>query len=171
MPPVSLDASPAGIRRLMTRKTLAAYRQRTAVARQLGVSESEIAALQHLSEGGITPGELGRRLQLTSGGMTALLHRLYARQHIVRRPHPIDRRSVIVSADPAVLESIGEIFAPLVADADAITARLPPRDRQIAHDYLACIVESSERHADLLVAGADESSDLEDDDDALHLWA
>lgn len=155
----------------MNRKILSAYRQRTAVARQLKVSESEIAALQQLSEGSLTPGELGRRLQLTSGGMTALLHRLYARHHIVRRPHPTDRRSVIVSPDPAVLDNIRELFAPLVAEADSITARLAPRERQIVHDYLAFVVASSERHAELLITDADAASDLDEDDDALHLWA
>jgi DNA-binding MarR family transcriptional regulator len=162
--------SPVGIRLLINRKVLAAYRHRTAVARRLGMSESEIAALTHLAEGGMTPGELGRRLQLTSGGMTALLQRLHRAGHIVRRRHPTDRRSVIVSASPAVLERIAELYAPLVADADKLTAELSETDRDVIHRYLEGIVASSEGRADELIADA-EAADVIPDDDALHLWA
>jgi DNA-binding MarR family transcriptional regulator len=162
--------SPIGIRLLINRKVLAAYRHRTAVARRLEMSESEIAALTHLAEGGMTPGELGRRLQLTSGGMTALLHRLHRAGHIVRRRHPTDRRSVIVSASPAVLDRIAELYAPLAVDADRLTAQLSERDREVVHRYLEGIVTSSEQRADELVADA-EAADVLPDDDALHLWA
>lgn len=163
-------ASPVAIRLLINRKVLAAYRHRTAVARRLDMSESEISALTHLAEGGMTPGELGRRLQLTSGGMTALLHRLDRAGHILRRPHPTDRRSVIVSANPTVLGQIGELYAPLVADADEITGRLSAREREGIRRYLEELVSSSERRAEELVADT-ESADVEPDDDALHLWA
>lgn len=163
-------ASPVGIRLLINRKVLAAYRHRTAAARRLEMSESEISALTHLAEGGMTPGELGRRLQLTSGGMTALLHRLDRAGHIIRRPHPTDRRSVIVSANPVVLANIGELYAPLVADADEITSRLSKRERESISRYLQTVVASSERRAEELVADA-EAAEVEPDDDALHLWA
>src|SRR4051812_37305668 len=136
---------PVALRVLMHRKVLAAYRHRTAVARRLLMGESEIAALTHLAEGGMTPGELGRRMQLTSGGMTALLHRLHRAGHIARRPHPTDRRSVMVSANPEVLQRIGELVAPLVADADDISSQLSARDRAVVHAYLERIVVSGER--------------------------
>ncbi|HEX7299600.1 MAG TPA: MarR family transcriptional regulator [Solirubrobacteraceae bacterium] len=165
------DRAPfVGVRLLINRKVLAAYRHRTAVARRLDMSESEIAALTHLAEGGMTPGELGRRLQLTSGGMTALLHRLHRAGHIVRRRHPTDRRSVIVSASPVVLQRIAELYAPLAADADELTAQLSEHDREVVHRYLEAIVASSERRADELVADA-EAAEVLPDEDALHLWA
>jgi DNA-binding MarR family transcriptional regulator len=162
--------SPVAFRVLMHRKVLAAYRHRTAVARRLRMGESEIAALTHLAEGGMTPGELGRRMQLTSGGMTALLHRLYRAGHIARRPHPKDRRSVLVSANPEVLQRIAELLAPLVADADEISAELSARDRAVVLRYLERIVASSERRADELVTDTD-AADAMPDEEALHLWA
>jgi DNA-binding MarR family transcriptional regulator len=162
--------SPVLLRVLMHRKVLAAYRHRTAVARRLHMGESEIAALTHLAEGGMTPGELGRRMQLTSGGMTALLHRLHRAGHIARRPHPKDRRSVMVSANPDVLQRIAELVAPLVADADEIGSQLSAHDRAAVHRYLELIVASSERRADELVTDA-EAADAMPDEDALHLWA
>lgn len=164
------DDQTIAIRLLLNRKVSAAYRHRTAVARRLGMSESEIAALAHLAEGGMTPGELGRRLQLTSGGMTALLHRLDRAGHIGERPHPTDRRSVIVRAKPAVLEEIGELYAPLARDADELTHRLTPREREVLRRYLDEIATVSERRADELITGTDEV-ESEPEDDALHLWA
>jgi DNA-binding MarR family transcriptional regulator len=161
---------PARLRLLVHRKLMAASLQRTAVARRLHMGESEIAALTHLAGGAMTPGELGHRLQLTSGGMTALLHRLHKAGHIARQPHPTDRRSVMVSANPEVLERIAELFAPLVADADEIANELSARDREVIHRYLERIVASSERRADELVTDAD-AADAMPDDDALHLWA
>jgi DNA-binding MarR family transcriptional regulator len=158
------------MRRLLHRKVLAAYRHRAAVARKLGITEAELSALLHLSERAMTPGELGGRLQLTSGGMTALLHRLNRAGHIGRRPHPGDRRSIVVSAKPAILERIAELFAPLVADADELTGQLSARDRAVVHDYLDAIVASSERRADELVADR-EAADASPPDDAVHLWA
>jgi DNA-binding MarR family transcriptional regulator len=162
--------SPVALRVLMHRKVLAAYRHRTAVARRLEMGESEIAALTHLAEGGMTPGELGRRLQLTSGGMTALLHRLDRAGHIARRPHPRDRRSVLIIVNPDVLRRIAELVAPLVEHEDEIAGQLSPRDRAAVHGYLERIVASSERRADELVTDA-EAADAMPDEEAQHLWA
>jgi DNA-binding MarR family transcriptional regulator len=134
------------------------------------MAESEIAALTHLAEGSMTPGELGRRMQLTSGGMTALLHRLHRAGHVNRRPHPSDRRSVVVSANPETLRSIAELVAPLVEDADEIATQLSARDREVVHRYLERVVTSSERRADELVTDT-EAADAMPDEEALHLWA
>lgn len=162
--------TPVAIRRLINRKILASYRQRIAVARHLGMSESEISALAHLAEGGLTPGDLGRRLQVTSGGMTSLLQRLDRRGHITRRPHPTDRRSVIVTAKREVLEQIGDRYAQLIEETDALTADFTGREREAIHRYLALVVACSERHAERLVLDVD-AAEVLPDDDALHLWA
>lgn len=164
------EPSPPSLRLLIHRKILAAQRQRTAVARRMGMGETEIAALTHLAEGGMTPGELGRRLQLTSGGMTALLHRLHRAGHIARRPHPTDRRSVMISANPEVLERIAELVAPLAGDVDEISAELGARDHEVVRRYLERLVTVSERRADELVTDA-EAADAMPDDEAMHLWA
>jgi DNA-binding MarR family transcriptional regulator len=164
-------ASCAAVRLLLHRKTIAAYRYRSAVARKLGVTESEIAVLTHLSEGAMTPGELGRRLQLTSGGMTSVLHRLRKAGRITKRPHPTDHRSTLISARPEVLEGIAELYAPLVADMDRLSGGLLGRDREVLRQYLASVVALSERRADELIAAPDADDDTIRPNDALHLWA
>ena len=118
----------------------------------------------------MTPGELGRRLQLTSGGMTALLHRLHKAGHIARRPHPTDRRSVVVSANPQILERITELVAPLAADVDRLAAELSPGEHEVVHGFLERLATVSERRADELVTDV-EAAEALPAEDAMHLWA
>jgi DNA-binding MarR family transcriptional regulator len=158
------------IRGLLNRKVLAAYRHRAAMARRLGLSESEVTALAYLAQGAMTPGQLGDRLQLTSGGVTALLHRLERAGHIDRRPHPRDKRSVILTASPEILEAAADCHAQLVADTDAVADRLSPRERAIVARYLAEIADLSERNAEVLIARVEEE-EAPADDDLLHIWA
>src|ERR671914_1950291 len=77
-----------------------------AMARRTGLGLSEMAALEHLrhSHGGLTPTELGRRLSLSSGAITALVDRLERTGHVERRPKPPDRRSSGVLPGPRGLE-------------------------------------------------------------------
>jgi DNA-binding MarR family transcriptional regulator len=163
-------SSPAAIRLLMHRKVLAAYRHRAAVARRLGMSESEVTALAHLAQGGMTPGELGRRLQLTSGGVTALLHRLERAGHVDRKPHRRDRRSVIVTANPTMLERIAEFYGPLANDMDELGAGFSGREREVIARYLHGVAVASEQRVEELIREGEEA-DSAPDEDALHLWA
>jgi DNA-binding MarR family transcriptional regulator len=113
----------ADLRELLHRVELAGQFQRAARARQTGVHQVELAALEHLSvTGGLTPGELGHRLGLTSGGVTALAGRLIDAGHAVRAPHPHDRRMRILTATPAGEAHLAEQIAPVLAPADRVLA-------------------------------------------------
>lgn len=58
---------------------------------------SEIVANEHLRlDGPLTPKELSRRVQMGSGGTTAIIDRLEQRGFVERVKHPTDRRSVLV---------------------------------------------------------------------------
>jgi DNA-binding MarR family transcriptional regulator len=163
--------TPQAIRLLLHRKVLAAQRHRAAVARLLGISTSEVTALAYLAQGGMTPGQLGDRLQLTSGGVTALLHRLERGGHVKRRPHPRDKRSVVLIVSREILEQVANCYAPLVADQDAITGQLSDADRAVLAAYLARIAALSERQVDDMVARLEQESAEVPDNDAMHLWA
>ncbi|MEI8080033.1 MAG: MarR family transcriptional regulator, partial [bacterium] len=55
-------------------------------------------ALEHLdADGSLGPSELARRLQLTTGAVTALVDRLEASGHVARAPHPSDRRRIVIT--------------------------------------------------------------------------
>jgi DNA-binding MarR family transcriptional regulator len=77
-------------------------RYRESVANQLAVGTSEVVALGYLfQEGPLTPRELGLRLNLTSGSITALLDRLENSGFVARSQHPDDRRSLLATVTPA----------------------------------------------------------------------
>src|SRR5688572_32267364 len=85
------------------------------VCRRHQVTRTEFDALDELSTGeGLTPGELGTRLSLTSGSVTALIDRLERLGWAQRSPHPDDRRKVVVRSTPQADEvGLAEI-GPLV---------------------------------------------------------
>jgi DNA-binding MarR family transcriptional regulator len=109
------------LRHLLHRVELAGQYQRAARARQAGVHQVELAALEHLSVmGGLTPGELGHRLGLTSGGMTALAGRLIDAGYVERAPHPHDRRMRVLTATPAGDAHLADYLEPVLAPAERL---------------------------------------------------
>lgn len=87
------------------------------VARRLGVSPTETQCLYVLSRfGPATPGELARRVNLTSGATTRMLDRLLAAGHITRSPDPHDRRRVVVAPAGDGIARIAAMYEPLNAD-------------------------------------------------------
>ena len=143
----------ATLRALLARKSLADARQRAAAARLLGLTESDVLAIQQLAwAGALTPGQLGAQLRLTSGGTTALVQRLLRLSYVVREPHPVDRRSTLLRLTPEAERDAGALYAPLVGELDEIAARLGDGD---ALALLEAVATAAERHADQLAHAAD----------------
>jgi DNA-binding MarR family transcriptional regulator len=102
------------IAQALERYELAGAYHRAARARQIGVPQIELAALEHLyARDGLTPGELGHRLGLTSGGVTALTGRLVDAGYLEREPHPDDGRMRVLTLSPAGEERLREHMAPV----------------------------------------------------------
>jgi DNA-binding MarR family transcriptional regulator len=129
------------LRRLLHRAELAGQYQRAARARQAGVHGVELAALEHLSvTGGLTPGELGHRLGLTSGGVTALAGRLIDAGHVERAPHPRDRRMRILTTTDAGEAHLAGLIDPVIAPADRVLAWLTDEDAALLERFLDSLV-------------------------------
>jgi DNA-binding MarR family transcriptional regulator len=144
----STDYSPERLRDFQQRRSLASERHRAAMARMLGLSEKEAAAILLLARSGhLTPGQLGSLLSLTSGGVTALTQRLERAGHIRRQPHPADGRSTVLSAAPGIIERARSCMAPLVSDLDAVATRLSANEREAIGRFLEEVAAVSERHA------------------------
>jgi DNA-binding MarR family transcriptional regulator len=155
-PDPSLEPRPQErIRELVNRRTDAAAQHRAAFGRLLDLNATEAAAVLHIGRSGqLRPGDLARRLGLTSGGVTALVHRLERSGHVRRHAHPRDRRSTLLSLTPATVTRASETLAPLVADLDAVVERLPATERAAVIRFLERTTEIAERHADALSAAA-----------------
>jgi DNA-binding MarR family transcriptional regulator len=147
---------PTRIRAALHRKALADARQRAALARRLGLTDSEVLAVQHLARAGeLTPGQLGGLLQLSSGGTTGLIHRLERAGHVSRHAHPRDGRSAVVRLTPAIAAWATDAWAPFVADVEALASALSEREQEVVQRFLESAAEAAERHADRLVRDAD----------------
>ena len=147
------------IRAALHRKALADARQRAALARRLGLTESEVLAVQHLARAGeLTPGQLGGLLQLSSGGTTGLVHRLERAGHVTRHAHPHDRRSAVVRLTPAIAAWATEAWAPFVAELDALVEAMAPDEREVVRRFVDGTAQAAERHADRVVRDADASA-------------
>lgn len=85
------------------------YRRVMAGATGTGVLES--AAIGELrARGPLPPSALAERLGIASASMTAMLDRLTLAGLLVRRPHPRDRRSLLVELTPHGHATIGAAF-------------------------------------------------------------
>ena len=73
-------------------------------AKQLGVHPSDIRCLNALIDGPMSAGEIGTRLGLTTGTVTALVNRLVKAGYAVRRVGALDKRQIEVSLDPRFSE-------------------------------------------------------------------
>lgn len=144
---IGLDRSEV-IRAALYRKGLADARQRAAVARRLGVTDSEVVAIQHLARAGeLTPGRLGALLQLSSGGVTGLVQRLQRAGHVTRHPSAIDRRSAVVRLSPAVAAQASELWAPFVEEIDERVSDLSEYEREVVRRFLEATADAAERHS------------------------
>jgi DNA-binding MarR family transcriptional regulator len=167
-----VQTSAEAIRAALNRKDLAAARQRTELARLLGLAETDVLAVQHLALAGrMTASRLGAQLRMTSGGSTALVQRLLRQNCIVREPHPHDRRSTLLRLTPEVERRAGEALAPLVHRIDRLTADLPAPERRRLADVLAQIAEAAEVHADELTRQSDAAARAANGSPVPTLWA
>jgi DNA-binding MarR family transcriptional regulator len=160
------------IRRALSRHALATARHRAAVARLLGLGETELLAVQHLGLAGrLTPSALGTQLGLTSGGTTALVQRLERAGHVTREAHPDDGRSTLLRLTSSSEARATEAFAALVSELDRLAGELSARDRAVVDEFVARVATAAERHADTAAREADARERASIGEPVPGLWA
>lgn len=111
------------------------------VAGRLGMDEAELLTLARLavdeSQG---PADLARSLHMTSGAMTAVLDRIAGHGHLVRRPHPTDRRRVTLHLTESAHEAARAAIVPLTETITELGRRLSPAERAAVGRYLEELV-------------------------------
>jgi DNA-binding MarR family transcriptional regulator len=153
-----MSAEPDPIREALNRKELAAVRQRAALAALLGLGETDVLAIQHLAAAGrLTSARLAALLGITSGGCTALVHRLERAGCVRREPHPSDGRSALLALTPRVQAQVEELLAPLARRLDGLAAGLSAADRATVAHFLERVADAGELHAEELARRADAS--------------
>ncbi|MFI6500545.1 MarR family winged helix-turn-helix transcriptional regulator [Nonomuraea typhae] len=117
---------------------------RHAMAKDLGLPYTDALALEHVlsADTPIGPGELGRRLGVSTASATVLVDRLVAGGRLVRHPDLHDgRRRVLQAAEQARKDAI-TAMTPLLRTLDAATARLDDGTTAAVVAYLRDIAEA-----------------------------
>ena len=121
-------------------------RMRSALARAAGIAGADLDALEHLeADGPLTQRQLGERLSLTSGAITMLVDRLADAGWVRRRPHPNDRRAVLLELAAEGPESIPTGLAEYHARIAALTSAIPPKQREPIRTFLEAAAEAAAR--------------------------
>jgi DNA-binding MarR family transcriptional regulator len=131
-------------------------RQNQAAIHDVGVSE--LLALEHLFyDGELTPGELGARLGLSSGTMTALVDRLDGAGYAARTPNPDDRRSQLVRISETGSATMGSIYASFAGSVQDTLAEMPASTRHALVDALFALAADIDGYAASLIDAPQEA--------------
>jgi len=94
------------------------------------VGMSDFAILEMLLHKGPQPvNDIGRRIGLTSGAITAAVDRLESSELVTREAHPTDRRARVVQLTARGKEQAGRLFAGHKAAMDSVANELSPNER------------------------------------------
>jgi len=119
-------------------------RMRAALASGAGISATDLDALEHLeADGPLTQRQLGERLSLTSGAITMLVDRLERAGWVRRRPHPSDRRYVLVELSEQVPERTPAGLAAYHARIRAIAGKVPAEHRDAVRSFLQAAADAA----------------------------
>jgi DNA-binding MarR family transcriptional regulator len=126
-------------------------RMRAAIASEAGISATDLDALEHLeADGPLTQRELGDRLSLTSGAITMLVDRLEAGGWVRRRPHPTDRRYLLVELAGQALERTPPALVAYHAQVRRLAAEIPATSRKAVGAFLGAVADAASSTADEL---------------------
>lgn len=114
-------------------------RRRTRQSMSMG--ENELTVLRFLTRAAgedvdVTPMDLARRLGISTASMTALLDRLERSGHLCRRPHPSDRRKVLVSSTPHADDEMRDTLASMHARMMQATRGMTEGETAVVTDFL-----------------------------------
>lgn len=116
------------------------------MARRLGVTTTDLDAVTLLIEGEpMGPVELGERLGIRSASATALADRLEANRHAERRPHPSDRRRVVLVPTEHAVQEAWRALMPLLEAVDAAHDGFSEEERAVVTRYLHEVGEALQR--------------------------
>ena len=112
------------------------------VGQALEVNTTDLSAMEHLiQEGSLTPGELSRRLDISTAATTLVVDRLVALGHAQRHPHSSDRRKVVVvPAQESVTRAFQQLH-PVIGGVAAVTQDLSDDERKVIEAFLARVVD------------------------------
>lgn len=132
---------------LLRRYRAADQEMRRRTRDSMGMGETDLLALRYVlkaeREGALlTPGMLAKRIRISTASTTVLIDRLERSGHLARRPHPTDRRSLVVvsttGSDAEVRETLGRMHRAMIDVADS----LDPDELRAVARFLAGMIDA-----------------------------
>jgi DNA-binding MarR family transcriptional regulator len=106
-------------------------------AKELGLGTTDFIALIRATYGeGATGAQLAQAFGMRSSSVTGLADRLEAKGLIARRPHPTDRRTVLLHATRRGQSTVRRGIGPLVEQVQALADDLDADDRETIATFL-----------------------------------
>ncbi|WP_372734699.1 MarR family winged helix-turn-helix transcriptional regulator [Nocardioides sp.] len=130
--------------RALRQVTQAAVRVRPMVAKRAGLGHSELVALEHLMAGPMGPGELARRLEVTTAASTGVVDRLEQRGHVTRVAHSGDRRRTDVVITDSGRAEVQALLRPMFAALQDLDDSLDETERRVVAGYLRGVLSAFE---------------------------
>jgi DNA-binding MarR family transcriptional regulator len=106
------------------------------VARQAGLSTSELHSLRHLMRGPMGPVDLAKVLGVTSAASSGVVDRLCSHGHAERRPHPDDGRRTEVVITESGRAEVTARMRPMFMALATLDASLSDDERVVVERYL-----------------------------------
>jgi DNA-binding MarR family transcriptional regulator len=118
------------------------------IAVRLGLSDSDVEALETLMDSGAaTAGRLAELMGLTTGAVTRLIDRLEQTGYVRRVSDPVDRRRVIVEVVPEKVAAVEAMFGALGSAAQEEVARYTDAQLELIDDFLTRMAEVTRQQA------------------------
>lgn len=111
------------------------------LGKKLAVNPTDLSAMTHLiSSGPLGPTDLARRLGMSTAAVTTVVDRLEAVGHVERRPHPTDRRSVMIVPNPGSVHQALGVLMPMIGGLDSALDDFCADERAVITRYLESAV-------------------------------
>jgi DNA-binding MarR family transcriptional regulator len=137
---------------------LARDRLNAELSRRIGLSRSDLHALERLEASGpLTASELAAHLRLTSGATTTLIDRLEAAGWVERTVNPGDRRSVIVRLTDSATAAGRAFVGAYEREIRRAYERMSATERRTVDDFLGKVAHIADSHADRILGDPDSS--------------
>lgn len=123
----------------------AGARMRHLVARRAGLSDTELIALEHLSQRDFGPAELARILEVSTAASTGIADRLAQRGHVERRAHEADRRRIDLRMTESGREEVRAHLLPMFLALAELDASFSAEEQEVVERYLRGAIAAFER--------------------------
>lgn len=121
------------------------------VALRLGLSESDIQALETLLEtGAATAGRLAEVMNMTTGAITRVIDRLEQAGYVRRVADPADRRRVVVEPVPDKVKAVESLLATVARASEEEIAHYTEAQIELIRDFLSRVEARTREEAERL---------------------